>query len=338
MAKLETMFPLSFSNSSLSSFWSCEFKGYRSRIQFLRSPRETNGHLLAGGTFASACERARIDFYNNNLSQEEAVENAVEFILTQPDTGHEVKSNERLALTFRKYVQTFPFKNGFRPCKLEDGTHAIEYNFEIDLGIQHPDLPNQTIKYNGKLDGLYERVIDGKVVSRFVLDEKSTGRISRVKGTKVVDLEKEADIFRASSQLIGYSYAASLMGIEINSALIRRVPILTTYEPAFELEIPITKYMKDMWFISTYEKIRELIEKYKYVRDNQDVPAQSVFSPSYSGACNAYSTPCQFMPGCLYKEGEDMLKVTHIQAISIERNGVRETIVLKDYKKEVGIL
>jgi len=337
MTALDTMFPLSFSNSSLAAFWSCEFKGYRGRIQHLRSPRESNGDLLAGGIFASACELARKDFYNHNLSQEEATERAVEFILLQPDTGHVVKSNERLALTFKHYMRSFPFKHEFRPCKLEDGTHAIEYDFSFDLGIAHPDLPDKNIMFTGKLDGLYERVVNGEVVQRYVLDEKTTGRIARVSGTKVVDLEKEADAFRASSQMIGYSVAAKSIGIKVNSALIRKVPLLTTHEPAFELEIPITKYMMDSWLAATYEKVRELIEKYKYLRDNPDIDANRIFLPSYGGACNAWGRSCQFMEGCLTKEGETMLSMVNVQAISREVKGVRETVSLKDYKKEVGL-
>lgn len=337
MKRLDTMFPLALSNSSMSASYSCEFKFFRASIQKLRN-NSTNGDLLAGGAFASACELARIDYYNKGLSEEEAVENAVEFILMQPDTGHAIKSNERLALTFRRYAKQFPFSSGFKPCTLEDGSHAIEYTFNIDLGIPHPDLPDRNVMFTGKLDGLYEHVVNGQVLSRYVLDEKTTGRLSRIAGTKVVDLEKETDQFRVSGQMIGYAVAAGLLGIKVDTALIRKVPILTTHEPAFELEIPITKYMKKMWLASVQNTARDMVEKYKYYRDNAGINPQEVFYPTYGSSCTAWNRPCSFMAGCQSKDGSAMVESMFNQLISVEQeDGSRVNVPLEEYRLQYGV-
>jgi len=341
MSKLDVIFPLTISNSSLSTFWSCELKGFRASIQHLKGVN-SNPDLLAGGAFAKACEIARKSFYNEGTSQEEAIARGMDYILTSPDTGHAIKTNERVAYAFQKYITEFPFNSEFKPCTLPDGSHAIEYKFEIDTGIPHPDLPDRNILFTGVLDGLYEQVINGKVTNRYVLDEKTTARVSRISGTKSVDLEKEADIFRASGQLIGYAFAAENLGINITSGLIRRVPILKNHEPAYELEIPITKFMREQWAVSTFEKIRELVAKYEYYKGNilnvKGANPHSVFYPTYGGGCNAYNRLCPFIEGCLTKDGESLLAATYKQEVNIMReDGERVSIPIVSYKKELGL-
>lgn len=338
---LQTMFPLTVSNSSLGSMYSCEFKWYRSNVQKLQGT-VTNPDLLAGGIIAKACELARIDFYTNKVTEDEAVEKAVEYILRSPDTGHPVKTNERIAYTFRKYIASYPFEGSFRPARLVDGTSAIEYRFELDLGIPHPDLPDRTIKYTGVLDGVFERLHQGKVVKTYVVDEKTTGRISRVQGTKAVDLEREADIFRTDRQMISYCYVMNKLGLRVDSALIRRIPILNTHEPAFELDIPITKYMMGNWYRSTVAKVTELVEKYKYYKEELEAKtgrgAQEAFYPSYGTSCNAYNRPCIFREGCMYPEGEERLATTMIQVVRVRKeDGEYEQVALDKYKKQLNI-
>ncbi len=337
---IDTFFPLIFSNSLLSSFWSCELKGFRSNIQHLVGSG-TNPDLLAGSAFASACEIARKAYYEEGISQDEAIELGEEFILNSPDTGHKIKTNERVALTFKKYIKDFPFTKEFKPCELADGSHAIEYQFKLDTGIAHPDLPDRNIMFSGMLDGLYEKSYNGEVISRYVLDEKTTARINRIPGTKVVDLEKEADIFRASGQLIGYSFAAEKVGIDITSALIRRVPILTAHEPAYELEIPITPFMKARWAEATFEKIQELKDRYIYYKENilgvKGAYPHSVFYPTYQASCNSYFRQCSYISGCLYEEGEELLEATYKQEVLVlNKDGTRIRVPLEEYKKKVG--
>jgi len=317
-------------------------KFFRSNIQHLKSSL-TNPDLLAGGAFANACELARKAYYNEGLSEEEAIELGEEFILTSPDTGHSIKTNERVALTFKKYIKSFPFTKEFKPCVLADGSHAIEYFFSLDTGIKHPDLPDRNIKYTGLLDGFYEKSVNGEVIGRYVLDEKTTSRVSRVKGTKEVDLEREADIFRASSQLIGYSVAAQrLNNIKITSGLIRRVPIMVKHEPAYELDIPITQFMRDQWEVATYERIRELVERYIYyrdnVKDNSSMFPHSVFYPSYGSSCNAYMKMCGYAAGCLHKQGEKELAMIFDQTVgTMSEDGQRGLTSLAEYKKGLGL-
>ena len=349
MSKLDIMFPLSFSNSSLSSFSTCSLKGFRSSMQKLVGSNTKSGHLLAGGAFASACEEARKAYYIKKLSQEEAVAIGVDLILDSPDTGHAIKTNERVALAFRKYLKEFPFVDNFRPCELEDGSHAIEYEFSLDTGIPHPDLPDRNIMFTGILDGLYEKLsTSGEIVSRFVLDEKTTGDVFRISGSKcaaypngLVNLDKELNLFKTSGQMIGYSYAANSLGINIDSALIRRVPIMSKHEAAYELKIPITPFMREMWAISTFEFISELKDRYIYYRDNvKDVKGSyphSVFYPTYSNSCNAWGEECRYMAGCLNREGGQVLAVTHKQMVGERVDGKRILTPLKEYKERFGL-
>jgi len=336
MSNLETMFPLTISNSSLSTFQSCELKGFRANIQHLKGVN-SNPDLLAGGIFAKACEIARKTFYNEGFCQEEAIARGVEYILNSESIVHTIKTNERVAYNFEKYIETFPFNRFFKPCTLSDGSHAVEFRFELDTGIQHPDFPSKNILFTGFLDGLYEQVVDDKVVGRYVLDEKTTSRISRIPGTKIVDLEKEADNFRASGQLVGYAVAAENLGISITGGLIRRIPLLKNYEPAFELEIPITRFMKDQWIVSTFSKIEELVEKYKIYKKTKPQFPHGVFFPTYGTSCHVYNRTCPFIEGCLTKDGETVLATTHKQEVSFtNKDGERKLISLHEVKKTLN--
>lgn len=209
--KSNILFPLTLSNSSLQSATSCRKRWYYSKILHLQKASAPSQHLIAGGLFASAIEKARITVYHEGKSQQEALEAGRELILEGQDTGDFYKSNENTASAFERYLEAFPLDGDFKPCTLEDGTKAVEYFFEIDTGIAHPDFPDRNILYTGYLDGFYEHWDKGELTGIYVVDEKTTGKLSRVPNSKCsefpkgrVDLKKEENNFRLSGQMIGY--------------------------------------------------------------------------------------------------------------------------------------
>jgi len=339
MGKLDSLFPINFSNSMMQDVWKCELLFFRKYCQKLVNANNKSSDLIAGGHFASGCEIVRKSYFNCGMSIDDAIAEGYNYILDAEDTGDNVKSNERLALTLDKYFRKFTLDSELTPVKLENGEHAIEYTFEFDLGIPHPEIPDQNIVFKGKLDGLYERKFQGNRVKCYVVDEKTTGAVSRLRGTKLIDLVREENIYKTDGQFIGYHWAARQLGVITDASLIYKVPIMTNHEDAFELEIPINDFMIQQWSISTIEKIHELVEKYKHYKSNRtvvDFHPQCAFYPVYTGnSCMAYARPCTYTEGCRSKEGEEILASSMKQVVWDSSKKVE--VPLKQYKLERGL-
>jgi hypothetical protein len=339
--KLDALFPTVISNSLISDK-TCYLSWFRANCQKLTNGFK-NSHLIAGGHFASACEIVRKAYYNEDFIESEAIEKGRIYILEAEDTGDAIKTNERLAATLEKYFKRFPLSKEFSPAKLADGTHAIEYTFAFDLGIPHPDIPDRNLLWMGKLDGLYEKIFQGKVSHRFVLDEKTASELSRIINSKdsynpngVIDINKEEDKYRTDSQFIGYHKAARLLGIKTDSTLVRKVPILTKHEDAIELNIPITDFMIDIWWSTFLSDINELVEKYRFYKSKNMLP-QVAFKPAYKGTiCTSWGRKCEYIEGCLHKDGEAILAGSMKQLVSNQYEALTN-MPLVEYKQQLGI-
>lgn len=335
MTKLDTLFPLTFSHSMMQTMWSCELKWFRLYCQRLVSGEARNPDLIAGGHFAKACEIVRKAYYNDKISVDNAIDLGYNSILESEDTGDYVKSNERVALSLKKYFQRFPLDNNITPIRLANGEHAIEYTFEFDLGIEHPDIPGTNIKYKGKLDGLYEKKHQGNRVSVYVVDEKTTGSVFRLQGTQLIDLVKEENKYKTEGQFIGYHWAARQLGVKTNASLIYKVPIMKEYEPAFCLEVPINDFMIDIWCSTLHNKIEELKDKYLYYKNEDRLPHYSFYPVLTDSACNSWGRNCAYVEGCKKKEGEEILGISFQQQVYDSK--AKKSISLKEYKLNKGI-
>jgi hypothetical protein len=333
--QLDTLFPVNFSNSMLTDLATCELKFFRSQIQKLNN-NETSHHLIAGGHFAAGCEIVRKSYFNELKSVDDSIEAGYTYILLAEDTGDNLKSNERMALTLKKYFETFPLDAKLSPCRLSDGTFAIEYSFEFNLGIPHPEIPDTNLVYKGKLDGLYERTTNAGILQRYVVDEKTCSSVLRITGTKSPDLNKESNAYLTDSQLISYHWAARKLGVTTDASLIRKVPILTKHEDAFELEIPVTQFMVDQWWNATRDTIHLLIEKYNYYKAKGELP-QVAFKPIYKGtSCTVWGSKCKYMAGCMSKDGEEIISNSFQQIVRSSEDPVGVT--LAEYKKLKGVI
>ena len=323
------LFPLNISQSVLSDMYQCEVYFFRKWCQGLFPPKSSD--LIAGSHFANACEIARNSFYKDNLELDECIEKGYNYILNEVDTGDTIKSNERVAFCFKKYLEKYPLNISWKPCLLEDGSYSVEYYFEFDLGITHPDLPDRNIIFSGKLDMLGQiNLPNGKTIFA-VVDEKTCNRVTRINETKVIDLVKEEEKYRASGQLIGYAFACDVLGIKVEKGFIRRVPILKDYTPSFELAIDINPYMIEAWSMSMINKVREYVEKYKYYKETGKLFA--CFSGAFTDACNPFGRTCEYKDGCTMKEGEELLIQRYGQNYLEPKT--KERLLLSDKIKEI---
>lgn len=326
-----SLFPEVISASMIEDIWRCETYFLRNHIQRYRL-HEKSGDLLAGGAFAKACELTRKSFYEEGMSEDEAIDVGYHYILTSEHTGHAVKTNEWVAKCFKKYFRTYPLDSSFRPILFPDGSAAVEFTFDFKTGIQHPDLPDTDIRIKGKIDGVYGEYFGGKMTKAYVLDEKSTAKLYRLP-TGQVDLDKELMSFRLNPQMIIYVWAARELGLKVDTALIRRVSFNAKYEPPIELHIPITQYMIDTCLSSLYNKIQELVEKYKMWKF-EGYELQQTFATQYGSQCITYGRACPYAEGCWYDRGGDILASNIRQLVY---NG-EEMVGLESYLRQKGIV
>ncbi len=333
MSNLPTFFPLSFSVSSMKSLHKCAMLTFREQIQHL-SAYSKNPDLIAGGHVAKACELARVAYFTEGKDEDECIELAQEYILDAEDTGDTVKTNEATAFALGQYFRKFRLSEALPPCSLSDGTHAVEYKFELDTGIEHPEIKGRNIVFSGRLDYLCEKII-GNVVTRHGLDEKTCKSVYRVQGSKTIDYAKEADRYRLDSQILSYCFAARALGVPLTSFFIRRIPIMKDFEPAFELELQVNDFMLDLWWKGTRELIMDYKEKYLLYKSGLYNEGE-VFIPKYQEhACLSYGKTCRYLDGCFSKDGVGFLTERFSQRIW-DRDK-REEVDLLTYLKENNI-
>ena len=169
---------------------SCELRWFRNNVQryvpkgFLNDTNiGKSSDLVAGGLFAEGVELVRNAYFLDGLEEDDAIEKGFSHIIRGESIQAPIKTNERMAKALRRYFQVFPLEEGLVPCQLSDGTVAVEYRFEFDLGIPHPDFPERNILFVGVLDMLAERKL-GSYLQRVVLDEKTTSSVSRIPNSK----------------------------------------------------------------------------------------------------------------------------------------------------------
>jgi len=332
MSKLPTFFPLKFSTSMLDDL-RCETMFFRRHIQCLQSTVKSPD-LIAGGHIAKACELVRNAYFTQGLDEYDAIELGVEYILEAEDIGDSTKTNENVAYCLEKYFKKFKLSEAFPPCSLANGTHSVEYKFDFDLGIPHPDLPDRNITFTGRLDYLCENVTLGKT-TRHGLDEKTCKAVYRLPNSKIIDYAKEKAKYMTNSQILSYSWATRQLGITLDSFIIRRIPIMATFEPAFELEIPVTQFAIDNWYQGMIENILKLKEKYLLYKNSTRNPLLTFHPALTELACMSYSRPCMYQDGCTISDGEALLADRYMQRIYDRENRIE--VSLEQYIKELKL-
>lgn len=339
---LDTLFPLNFSSSSLTILHSCRYKFFRMYVQHLQGEGGKSHHLYAGGLFAKACEITRRAIYDEEMGETEAIALGKDYILKAETIMDGIKTNERVAIVFEKYFDTFS-SSDMVPAPLIDDTHAIEYGFELDTGIGHPTFKDRNILFTGKLDFVGVERVNGNDIY-YVVDDKTTSSVYRLPGTKVPDINKIKNEYICRGQFIGYVYACHKLGIPVTKVKVRKIPIATNYEAPFEFDVECSQFMIDRWERSTFGLIEETVERYKWLiegkgKGDSEFEA-SAFPPVYNEACYSWGQACPYSVGCTEKEGEEILKVTMGQYLSYplveERTSLREYLKKLERERENG--
>lgn len=241
------MFPHTFDSTMLGAFRSCPQKMFRTYVQHWK-PKSESVHLVAGGAFAKGIEVARKAYYEQGLSQDDAIATGLHALLvaygdfeTPPDSA---KSATRMAGALEFYFENYPLDGASAtPIKFKDGKLAIEFSFAEPLDINHP-VTGDPILYTGRADMIAE--FCGGI---FSVDEKTTSSLGASWGKQ----------WEMRSQFTGYQWAAQRAGLNVQGTLVRGVSILKTKYDHLQHVTYRSPYEVDRWYDQVHRDITRAI-------------------------------------------------------------------------------
>jgi len=277
------MFPTVFDSTILNDSRKCPAYFEEAFINCLRGAGE-NVDLMFGAAFAKGLEIARLRYYRDALSSDEAISLGLQAAgqywgeFQEPE-GHN-KNFQSLMLSLHGYFDQWPL--GEPPFPLEKDT--IEYTFSIPIGIEHPDT-GQELVYAGKFDMLGT---DGAMI--YPVDEKTTGS----------PFFRWAEGWNLWGQFIGYVWGCRKMGLAVDKVLVRGIYVSKNKTEYIQHFAPTTPQVMENWFHDMRLHIELLIEMYKHKR----------FPRVYGTACKVYK-PCAYLPLCEATHREDWISLYH---------------------------
>lgn len=288
----DLMFPHTIDSTILGTMRACAQKGFRQYLQHWK-PIAQSVHLVAGGAFASGIEAARVAFYVQGQSPEDAEAAGLSALIKHYGDfecpADSAKSLERMCGALEFYFHNYPLgADGADPITLADGRRGIEFSFAEPLGIAHP-VTGDPILYTGRSDMIAHRA--GGV---YIYDEKTTSSLGASWGRQ----------WEMRSQFTGYAWAAKQQGIKTAGSIVRGVSILKTKYDTLEVPTYRSDYEIDRWYEQVLRDVERMIQQWK----------SGVWDYNLDGACNDYGG-CPFTRICKSSDPEAMLPVYFAQKV-----------------------
>ena len=286
------MFPHAIDSTMLGAFRSCPQKMFRSYVEHWK-PKEQSVHLVAGGAFASGVEAARLAFYVNQESAEDAEAKGLTALITHYGDfqcpADSAKSLERMCGALEFYFANYPLgADGANPITLASGRRGIEFSFAEPLRVVHP-VTGSPILYTGRSDMIAERA--GGV---YIYDEKTTTSLGASWGKQ----------WEMRSQFTGYGWSARKQGIKVSGMIVRGVSILKTKYDTLEVPTYRSDYEYDRWEAQTHRDLERMIGMWE----------EGYWDYALDNACNEYGG-CAFTPVCKSSQPENWLPVNFTQRV-----------------------
>jgi hypothetical protein len=276
-------FPHVFDSTIINDSRKCPYYFEEAYINSIRGPGE-NVDLMFGAAFAKGLEKARLAYYRDELSSDEAITIGLGAAARywgdfQEPQGHP-KQWESLMLALHGYFEQWPLNQPPYPYR----AGMIEYSFSIPLDIKHPDTGREIV-YAGKFDMLGT---DG--ISTYPVDEKTTGR----------NFFNWAEGWNLWGQFIGYIWGCRQMGLDVRQLLVRGIYVSKNDIKYIQHFVPATEAVTQRWLDDLRLHIELLIEMYKHNR----------FPRVYGTACKVYK-PCTYLPLCEATHRSDWISLYH---------------------------
>lgn len=250
---------------------------------------EKSVDLHAGGAFAHGLEAARLAFFRDGASHEDAVSIGVEASMEfygdfqPPATSTKTKTRVGGAIAFY-FGEHRMDEDEYQPVRFPDGTLGIEVNGTFEIPVTHPTTGANLI-YSYRFDMLAEDR-DGNY---WVVDEKTTKKLG----------DAWAFQWDLDSQMTGYCMGAQMLlrekGLDpakLQGAVINGVSFLK-YEhghmrcPTLRMPWEILRWYDQMIRDFTDWKAAYLAQNHRQVLDH---------------ACALYNAPCEYARLCKSRE------------------------------------
>jgi hypothetical protein len=244
-------FPSVIDSTLRSAFTACPRKFFLEYVEHWK-PRDQSVHLHAGGAYAHGLEHARLAFYRDGRSPEDAVaiglEALMQFYGDFACPSDSAKSLPRMLGALEYYFNQYPLESdAATPVHITPTTIGVEFSFAEPLHeTRHPESGDPLL-YCGRMD----MVVDF-AGARYGLDDKTTSSLG-------ASWSKQWEL---RAQFTGYCWGAAQAGIPLAGFLVRGVSILKTrydtqqaltYRPAWMIErwyeqlLRDTARMKECW-------------------------------------------------------------------------------------------
>lgn len=242
-------------DSSMMGYWrACPRKFWWRHIRNL-APKGSNIHLHAGGAFAKGLEHARQAFYRDGKSADEAIaQGAVALIKAWGNEDLYEDQNKglgRMLGGLDYYLsEAFPLASDYMlPFELEPGKKAIECNFGLPIGVNHPQT-GDPILYAGRFDMLAVHR-DQQVL--FVEDDKTTSSLGAQWSSR----------WTMRSQFTGYVWGAQQYGLPVAGAIIRGISFLKNgYDKAESIQMR-PEWVVERWLRQVQTDLRSMIRAWE---------------------------------------------------------------------------
>lgn len=283
--------PAYIDSTMMSAFRSCPRKLYHEFLLGLR-PRAVSIHLHAGGCFATALEYFYYGIFNQELTTNEALRNAlIAYTKAWGDFPKELddsrasgaaKTFDRMWEAVDDYIRTYPPHTDLvQPYRSDDGHITTEFSFAIPLdGPEFPRHPvtNEPFLYAGRFDLL------GSYLGRPCVRDEKTTAYAGASWSEQWDLR---------AQFMGYVWACQQSGIPLDTVVVRGVVIQKTQIKQIEAIKIFPQFMVDRWYYQLSRDLHRLVDCWN----------SNYFDYNFGDACTAYAN-CIFTSVCRAKEPE----------------------------------
>jgi len=281
-------FPSVLDSTIVAAFRSCPQKAYR---EFFEHYKHTgrNVHLVAGAAYARGLEVARLAYFTEGRSAQDAISLGGGALLKEYGDfecpADSAKSAERTLGALEFYFDRYPLETDKAvPIELPGGRRGIELSFAEPLEINHP-VTGDPLIYCGRLDQAvhFENMVLGE-------DDKTTSSLGASWPTQ----------WDLRSQFTGYVWGMGRIGVKLNGFLIRGVSILKTKYDTMQAITYRPEWQLDRWEKQLYRDIKRMLVCWE----------EGYFDYNLDHACAEYGG-CMFRNVCLAKQPEQLLAVQY---------------------------
>jgi hypothetical protein len=233
-------------------------------------------HLHAGKAWAGALEEARLAFYKEGKSPEDAQALGLKELIRlygsfEVPKRYENKSLPRLMEAFAYYFHAFPLETDpVQPFMGRSGP-MVEFSFALPLDpdLLHPET-GEPIIYSGRAD-----MIATYAGALSIYDDKTTSALGA----------SWAEQWDRRSQFSGYTWAARAYGIPVTQVVVRGIAFLKTQINHAQALTTRTDHHIQEWHTQAVRDIKRAIACWK----------DGYWDVALNESCTAYG-------GCLFKQ------------------------------------